>query len=133
MVADVVYLDSSAIVKTIIREAESTALRRFLRSHAVHASSSLARAEVLRAVRRSDPAAVRQAHAAMQRLLLVELTDTLLTDAGLLDPRLLRTLDALHLSAAKSLGPDLTSVVTYDARMAEAARGLGFAVEAPSS
>lgn len=33
----------------------------------------------------------------------------------------LRTLDALHLSAAISLGPDLTAFVAYDKRLRDAA------------
>jgi len=48
-----------------------------------------------------------------------------------LEPSRLRWLDALHLAAALSLGPDLAGVVTCDQRMAEAARVLGLRVEAP--
>ena len=45
---------------------------------------------------------------------------------------LLRTLDALHLASALTLGPDLRTLVTYDERMAAAAQDLGLAVEAPA-
>lgn len=132
MPADVAYLDSSALVKLVIREPESAALRRFLRGHAVHASSALATTEVLRAVRRADPAAIPTAHDALGRVVILELTDDLLRDAGLLDPPELRTLDAIHLSAARTLGSDLAAVVTYDERMAAAAGRLGLAAEAPT-
>jgi predicted nucleic acid-binding protein len=44
---DVAYLDSSAIVKTVVREHESLALRRFLGRYPIHASAALATAEVL--------------------------------------------------------------------------------------
>ena len=127
-----VYLDSSALVKTVIREPESPALRRFLRGFPLHASSALARAEVLRAVRRSDPLAVKGVHEVMERLLLLDVSESLLVEAGLLDPPELRTLDAIHLSAAKTLGADLAAIVTYDARMADAALNLGLPLQTPS-
>jgi predicted nucleic acid-binding protein len=130
--ADVAYLDSSALVKLVVREPESAALRRFLRGHAVHASSALATTEVLRAVRRADPAAIPAAHEALGRIVVLELTEDLLRDAGLLDPPELRTLDAVHLSAARMLGTDLAAVVTYDERMASAGALLGFTVAAPT-
>jgi predicted nucleic acid-binding protein len=130
--ADVAYLDSSALVKLVVREPESAALRRFLRGHAVHASSSLATAEVLRAVRRADPAAMSAAEEVLRRIVLLRMTDDLLRDAGLLDPPELRTLDAVHLSAARTLGGDLAAVVTYDERMASAGALLGLTVAVPA-
>lgn len=127
----VAYLDSSAIVKLVVREPESAALRRALRATSVHASCALATAEVLRAVRRADPAAMPRARATLRRVVLLELTNTLLTDAGLLDPPTPRTLDAIHLASARSLGEDLAAVITYDDRMATAAVSLGLPVQAP--
>ncbi len=52
-------------------------------------------------------------------------------EAGRLDPTILRTLDAVHLDAALALGDDLDSVVTYDDRLAEAARLNGVQVTSP--
>ena len=43
----------------------------------------------------------------------------------------LRSLDALHLAVAVPLRASLTGIITYDARMAEAAMSLGFVVESP--
>jgi len=43
----------------------------------------------------------------------------------------MRSLDAIHLAAALSLGRDLAGMVTYDRRMAEASQALGVRVEAP--
>jgi predicted nucleic acid-binding protein len=43
----------------------------------------------------------------------------------------LRSLDAIHLATAQLLGSELRSIVTYDARMAQAASGLGLSVAAP--
>lgn len=48
-----VYLDSSALVKLVVRESESGALRRFLRRHPSRVSCALARTEVPRADRRA--------------------------------------------------------------------------------
>src|SRR2546429_6724218 len=131
--ASVAYLDSSAIVKTIIREPESAALRRFLRRIPVHASSALARTEVIRAVRRTDATAVPVALEALRRLMILELSEPLLVDAGMLDPPDLRSFDAVHITAAKSLGAELEGLVTYDVRMAAAAVALGLPVARPQS
>lgn len=129
---DVAYLDSSAIVKVVVREPESAALRRALRRFPLHASAALARTEVLRAVRRAEPRAVRRAYEVLDRLLLVDLDQTLLDAAGALDPPAIRTLDAIHLSAAQALASELGALVTYDERMSRAAVALGFPVSAPA-
>ena len=47
--------------------------------------------------------------------------------ATIAEQTLVRTLDALHLGAARRLGTNLT-FVTFDVRQAQAARSLGFAV-----
>jgi predicted nucleic acid-binding protein len=44
---------------------------------------------------------------------------------------LLRTLDAIHLASASSLGATLGGFVAYDARLAQAARNLGLTVFSP--
>jgi len=46
--------------------------------------------------------------------------------------RVLRSLDAIHLAAALMVAAQLEAVVTYDARMAAAARLLGLRVAAPA-
>jgi len=45
--------------------------------------------------------------------------------------RELRSLDAIHLATAHQLGADLRQLITYDDRMATAARELGFKVSVP--
>src|ERR1700741_17638 len=112
-----VYLDSSALVKLVIAEAESGALRRYLDSEPERASCTLARVEVLRAVRGQSVAARTRARRLLQRLHLVPIDDDLLDAAAMLDPRILRSLDAIHLAAAQLFGDELTAVVTYDRRM----------------
>lgn len=54
----------------------------------------------------------------MRRVDLVGIDDRILESAGTLEPRIVRTLDAIHLATAMTLGDDLDSIVTYDQRMA---------------
>lgn len=129
------YLDASALVKLIKREPESNALRKLLRRHRIdgRVTSSLARVEVVRAVSGGGPAAVAHARRQLARLDHINLDRELLDDAAILAPgTTLRSLDAIHLAAALSIGADLRAVVTYDQRMNDAAVALGLMVEAPS-
>jgi uncharacterized protein len=68
----------------------------------------------------------------LRAIRLVRLDEPLLDRAAELDPATLRPPDALHLAAALAIGPDLGVVVTYDDRLAEAARNHGLDVQAPS-
>ena len=128
-----VYLDSSAFVKLVVTEAESTELRSFLATHeARRVSSSLLRAEALRAVRHLGPDALAIAREGLRRVDLIAIDDRILDAAGILEPRMLRTLDAIHLATAMALGPELDAFVTYDVRLAEAGRAIGLPVIAPA-
>jgi uncharacterized protein len=131
MSADVWYVDASALVKTVIKEPESAALTTWLRDKDDLAACDLVRVEAIRAVRLSDPAAVARARSVVATLILIRIDDAVYEMAAELEPPLLRSLDAIHLSAALSLGPDLAGVVTYDQRMSEGAHALGLTVEAP--
>jgi uncharacterized protein len=73
-----------------------------------------------------------QARAVLDAVTLIEVTTTIFEEAGRLDPTLLRSLDAVHLAAALALGDDLEGLVTYDERLADAARRNGVAVVAPA-
>ncbi len=126
------YLDASAIVKLISEEAESEALRAYLESFRGLSSCALARVEVFRAAVVKGELATARARQVVAGLQLVALEDHILNVAAGLPPPVLRTLDAIHVAAAMSLGPDLASFVTYDRRMQEAARALGLPVEAPA-
>ena len=127
-----IYLDSSALVKLVVREPESAALMRYVAQHSDRASCGLARTEVVRAVSAQGGRALARARKLLNRIDLVTLDDELLDEAGLLGTSVLRSLDAIHLAAARSLGQDLIAVVTYDGRMAAAAATLGLDVASPS-
>jgi len=126
------YLDSSAIVKLAVAEAESGALRRYLRRRPPLVSSALARTEVGRALSPLGSVAARRGGEVLSRLDLVRLSDRVLEAAARLAPPELRSLDAIHLATAQQLGAGLGRVVTYDDRMAAAAQAMGWTVAAPS-
>lgn len=129
------YLDASALVKLVQIEAESAALRRYLKRHGGDArvTSALSRVEVVRAVLDGGVGAVAKARRQLSRLYVVPLDRALLDDAATLGAgQILRSLDAVHLAAATRIGPDLRSVITYDHRMHQAADALGLPVVAPS-
>jgi predicted nucleic acid-binding protein len=125
------YVDSSAIVKLAVREPESGALRSYLRRRRPLVSSALCRAEVLRALLPAGEAALSRGRSVLRRFDLVRLSDRILNAAGLLLPAGLRTLDAIHLATAHQLGDEVRALVTYDVRMAEAARQLDWRVVSP--
>ena len=56
----------------------------------------------------------------------------LFRSAGVLEPAILRTLDAIHLATALAVGDDLGAIVTYDKRMAAAAGSLGLRTVSPA-
>lgn len=127
-----VYVDTSALLKLVVAEPESAALRGFLEGSATTAvSSDLARTEVIRAVRRGAPEQVVTARAVLDSLVLLTVTTETFEVAGRLDPSILRSLDALHLAAALSLGDELEAMITYDERLAQACRANGVDVLAP--
>jgi uncharacterized protein len=132
MSAEVAYLDASAVVKLLVREAETSALRRRLRTWPRRASSALLRVELLRTVKRAGlPRLMQGARRQLANIDLIRLDEDLLERAGEIEPPTVRSLDAIHLASALSLGGDLAAVVTYDARMSAAAQALGLPVIAP--
>lgn len=131
MSADVWYLDSSAFVKLVRVEAETAALTEWLRDQRT-CSSDLLRTEVRRAVIAEPQAVRRLCDAAIGALTLVRLTPDLFDRAGITPGTGLRSLDVLHIEAARAVGDDLAGIVTYDRRMATAARDADLHVVAPA-
>lgn len=126
------YVDTSALVKLIVAETETTALRRWLtKADQVLVTSDLSRTELMRAVRRAAPDRAPRVREVLDAFTLTQLTPAAFSEAGRLDPLGLRTLDALHLASALNLDDDLEGIVTYDHRMADAATTNGIAVLAP--
>lgn len=63
---------------------------------------------------------------------LLPIDAAVLARAGALEPPAPRTLDAIHIATALSLGEDLGVFVAYDERLLEAARTHGLPVASPA-
>ena len=129
------YLDSSALVRLVLPEAETGALLEVLSDWPERISSALAGVEVLRAVRRAGAGErVRErAERVISGIGLVRVDGAVLSGAARLEPAELRTLDAIHLATALSAGEDLGAMICYNARLAQAASSLGVATMAPGT
>ncbi|KRE30384.1 type II toxin-antitoxin system VapC family toxin [Agromyces sp. Soil535] len=127
------YLDTSALVKLVVAEAESSALRQWLLAPGREpVTSDLARTELLRAVRRTAPDRAVVAHEVLEAMVVLTLSTETFEAAARLDPPVLRALDALHLAVALELGDDLDGIVVYDERLADAANAYGIRTIAPA-
>jgi uncharacterized protein len=127
-----VYLDSSAIVKLAVVEAESAALERYLARFIVQITSVIARVEVVRAVRLADPGALPLARDILGSIEAIGFTDAVVALAAQVNSPLLRSLDAIHVASALLLRPNLDVLISYDRRMLEAARTAGIPTARPS-
>src|SRR6266511_762796 len=83
----------SALVKLVVPEPETKALRDSLRSWPERLSSVVALIEVERVARRIGGGAMRRARTVMSRIALMELDEEVVRTAASLDPPTLRTLD----------------------------------------
>ena len=130
-----VYLDSSAIVKLVVPEVETAALLTVLSNWPDRVSSVVARVEVHRALRRAGASSSQRARAeaVLAGLVLVRLDEPILAGAAALRDPHLRTLDAIHLATALSLGDDPETFIAYDAKLARAAARLRFQVSHPGA
>ena len=127
------YLDTSALVKLVVQEPETGALRAWLAAEDRRpVSCDLARTELMRTVRRATPEFAPDARRVLDAITLTEVTTAVFEQAGRIDPDTLRSLDAIHLAAALDLGDDLHGLVTYDRVLAGAASACGIAVIAPA-
>jgi uncharacterized protein len=130
----VIYLDSAAVVKLAHAEPESQALRDWLDQHAKigWVSSVLVEVESFRALARHAPAAVARLHPVLDIIDLVDLDPGIRILAQAITPATVRSLDAIHLATALHIRAQLTSFVTYDKRLADAAMSAGLTVDMPT-
>ncbi len=94
-------------------------------------SSDLLRTELLRVVRRGAPNLLQTAQWLLDSLTLITLPSRTFTCASKMEPNQLKSLDAIHLAAALELGDELDAIITYDNRLAEAARYNGIELVGP--
>ena len=127
------YVESSAAAKLILDEPESDSLEAWMHATAAeYITSDLTRTELVRATRRFVPDRMRETRQVLDNLSIVSIPSGVFDQAGLIEPRSLRSLDAIHLAAALELGDELDGIVTYDERLADAATQLGIPVVAPA-
>lgn len=135
----VIYVDSSALVKLILKEPGSDSLRTYL-ADAGLVSSELILTEIPRAIRRAadlNPSINAESLLAcaaevIASIALRPLTRNLLAGAGALSGPSLRTLDAIHVASAVGLAP-VEAFVSYDDRQSAAARLAGLRTVSPGS
>lgn len=129
--AGLIYLDASAIVKLVVEELESPALRDALRGRPRRVSSALALVEVqLAAARRIPPLPTGRADTVLAGVALIPIDQPTL-EAAALGAYGVRALDAIHLATARSLGDELESLIAYDHRLLAAAEASGLPTEQP--
>jgi hypothetical protein len=128
------YVDTSAFLKLVARETHSTAMRRFAETNDGNlVSSDLMRTEAIRTARRHSKTALAETRTRLEVLTIFSLTTEVFDRAAELDPAIMRTLDALHLASALTLGDELDGVLTYDLRMADAVATHGVRVISPGA
>jgi predicted nucleic acid-binding protein len=124
------YVDASALVKLIQLEPETAALLAGLRDWPEQVTSAIAEIETHRAANRAgvSEAAVDDV---LGRVGLIDLDEPVRELARRVGSPALRTLDAIHLASALSLGAELGAFCCYDERLADDAGRAGLLVVAP--
>ena len=127
----VAYVDASALVKLVVPESESVQMLRWYVEADRVVISRVGVVETRRAAarHRHDPDGLRSL---LNSVDVVELDQRVADRAASVGPMLLRALDAIHLAAALEFGDILGAFVTYDDRLAEAARAVGLPVVRPA-
>jgi hypothetical protein len=128
------YVDSSALLKRYVEEADSAAADTLLRADPALLTARHTIVEVRRNLARllsgRDLVAARLAFADdLRSFSIVELDEaTCESAAAIAETTGVRTLDALHLAAAQRVSAPGVGFLTFDLRQAQAARALGLTV-----
>ncbi len=125
------YVDSSALVKLVLDERDAAPMRRWYVEADRVVTSHVGAIETRRAVARKV-VAPGHVDAVLRSVSIVLLSPAVGSIAASLAPATLRTLDAIHLATALEIGPELDAFVTYDERLAAAAREAGLPVVQPA-
>ena len=128
-----VYIDSSALLKLVLSEPERPALERVLQRFPDRLSSVLLSIECRRIVLRAEcpPEVIGRLEEELGAVTLIRLEGPVQKLAASIGPPRLRSLDAIHLASALSIGDYPEAFVTYDERLAEAAHAAGLNVLTP--
>jgi predicted nucleic acid-binding protein len=127
----VIYLDASAMVTMVVQRGYADDLREYLARYPSSRTytSTIGFVETVRTCDSIGTFPGLIAHL-LQQYQEVMVSDQVRDDAARLPGRL-RSLDAVHVASASLLGSELIALVTYDQRMADAARGSGLPVAMP--
>lgn len=124
------YLDSSAILKLIIKEAESDSLRKFINTKVI--TSAISRVEVIRTLSLNDESLIIAGQMVLEKFELMPLSRPILTIAENFSSQItLRSLDALQVASVIFLSPMVKSLITYDKNMIKNTKALGISVVSP--
>jgi predicted nucleic acid-binding protein len=128
-----VYVDSSALLKLVLPEPERPELERVLSRWPDRISSVILAIECQRIARRAGvPKDLRsRLDGELETVALIRLDEPVQRLAGSIGSRDLRSLDAIHLATALSCGDYPEAFITYDDRLAAAARTLHLNVLQP--
>lgn len=142
-----IYFDTCALLKLVREDRDSAALGAFIDAQpgTQWFTSELARAELARIIRRLNHdnkgrlidgprlrAELDYAERLWERLDLIAVSTRMLTEAGAIEQPFLRTLDAIHLATAATLRRSLAAFVTYDKKLAAAAKEAGLLALSPA-
>jgi predicted nucleic acid-binding protein len=120
-------------VKLFVREPESGALAAFVPGDATLVSSALALVEVTRTVRVAglEDEVEGGPEALLDGVVLIDVDRSILSRAAALASATLRSLDAIHLSTAALVEPEV--MLVYDRGLRQAAGSVGLRVAAPGA
>jgi uncharacterized protein len=130
-----IYVDTSAFFKLIKdNESEGPALRAYLTEapSARFVSSTLLTIEARRGALRTSPRSLARVDLLLSDLVRISMSDAVIERASRLPDPFLRSLDAIHLATALLIREDVDALLTYDDRLATAARTHGIQVDAPT-
>jgi uncharacterized protein len=129
-----IYVDTSALIKIVLEEAESTALRHYLHGldRGALVSSKLLAVEARRGVLRDRAGRLPAIDLALAGVTLLDVSDAVIESAGRLPDPMLPSLDAIHLATALLIREDVDMLVSYDDRLTAAATAHGIRTAAPA-
>lgn len=125
------YVDASALAKLVLEEPGTVEMRRWYIESERVVMSRVGIVETRRAVARQahDPTHL---EVILRSVETVEFDAVMARAASAIEPATLKTLDAIHLASAVTMMPELDAFVTYDDRLAAAARAIGLPVVRPA-
>jgi predicted nucleic acid-binding protein len=130
-VTGLAYIDASALAKLILDESGSAEMRHWYVESERVVSSRVGVVETRRAVGRKDHDSA-HLETILRSVDVLEFDAAIARSAAAVAPAGLKTLDAIHLASALALAGEVDAFVTYNDRLAEAARAIGLPVVRPA-